>query len=112
MKNYPPTAISDDAWKAVEFIFMKDDLPCLPKGSSGDGFSPKTIETTKRGFEIDGTMSFMKGGHDGGFLDHPLHLCLAKPLFSSTESVTSKKIDEAKISEAYFDGDVLCVTVG
>ena len=109
MKTYPLTALSKDAWKEINFIFWRNEVSCLPKGSAGDGFLAETIETTKRGVEIYGIMTFLGGSR--GCFEHPMVLCLSRPRFSSVESVVPDKIRESEISSAEIDGKTLYVTV-
>lgn len=109
MKTHPLTALSEDSWKEIDFIFWRNEVSCLPKGSTGDGFLAENIETTKRGVEIQGRMTFLGGS--SGYFEHPMLLCLSRPRFSSIESVIPDKIRVAEISEAELDRKTLYVTV-
>ncbi|MEM1083118.1 MAG: hypothetical protein AAGI48_03280 [Verrucomicrobiota bacterium] len=109
MKTHALTELPKDAWQEIDFIFWRNEVPCLPSGSSGDGFLPENIETTKRGVEIDGTMTFLGGSR--GYFEHPMVLCLGRPRFSSIESVTQAKLRSASISEAEIDDGTLYITV-
>ncbi|MCB1232564.1 MAG: hypothetical protein KDN19_20115 [Verrucomicrobiae bacterium] len=114
MKSYPYTAIDDEAWKAIAFVFWRDGIDALPPGTSGDGLSRSNfcVETNKDGVEITGEMSFMSGGHDAKFFSHPICLLLNRPRFTNVGSVTAKKIIAAEIVESYFEGDTLIVALG
>jgi hypothetical protein len=109
VKTHNLSSLPEDAWKEIDFIFWRNEVPCLPRGSTGDGFLPENIETTKRGVEIYGRMTFLDGG--SGCFEHPMVLCLSRPRFTSIESLLPKKIRTATISKAEFDGDTLCITV-
>ena len=105
MRTYPFTAIEDDAWKSIEMVFWRHEIPCLPKGSSGDGFDPKRIETNKYGVEIFGNMTFLRGGGS-------MVLCFLRPTINSVASITSKKVEPADLKDAYFENEVLVVSLG
>ena len=109
MKSHKLSSLPTDARKEIDFIFWRNEVPCLPKGSTGDGFLPENIETTKRGVEIYGRMTFLDGR--SGCFEHPMLLCLSRPRFSSIQSLIPDAIRKATISNAEFDGDTLNVTV-
>lgn len=110
MRTYPFTAIEDDAWKSIEMVFWRHEIPCLPKGSSGDGFDPKRIETNKYGVEIFGNMTFLRGG--GSMFAHKMALCFLRPTFNSVASIRAKKVETANLKDAYFENEVLVVSLG
>jgi hypothetical protein len=81
-------------------------LSSLPRGSTGDGVEPHSVECTKRGVEILGRIWFLpKGCYD-------LHLCLGRPHFSNLSSVTADAVRNLAVTEAWLDQQTLRVTAG
>jgi hypothetical protein len=105
LNKYPTTALSTELWREINFIFWRERVPCLPAGLTPDGIEAVTIETTKRGVEITGTMSFLPSG------SFALHLCLLRPSFSSVESVSVAKLSTSTITDASLDGQRLTISV-
>lgn len=106
MKKHHPSELSSEVWQQIEFIFWRHRLSCLPSGFTGDGVEPISIETTKRGIEIEGRIWFLPQGC------YDLHLCLARPHFTNISSVTAERVTEAIVSEAWLDRKTLRVTAG
>ena len=94
-----------EIWQEIEFIFWREQVPCLPSGTTGDGIEPVNIETTKRGVEISGTIWFLPDG------SYDLSLCLLRPGFSSIESVSVSKLRRAAIVDSSLEGHTLTITV-
>jgi hypothetical protein len=105
LNQYPTSAFTEDIWQEIDFIFWRELVPCLPFGVTPDGIEPVTIETTKRGIEISGTMSFLPAG------SYDLALCLSRPSFSSIESVSVLKLRRAAITNSSLEGHTLMITV-
>ena len=105
MKTYPTSAFASEVWRELDFVFWRERVPCLPAGLTPDGIEPVTIETTKRGIEIAGKMSFLPTG------SYALDLCLSRPSFSSVESVSVAKLRTSTITDARLDGQRLTISV-
>lgn len=93
------------------FAFWRHDLESLPQGSSCDGLDPLEIESTRRGVEIRARVWFLTGGNSSTNPCYELSLCLARPRFSSIESVTAEKLESAAISESVLEDGGLYVTM-
>lgn len=111
MKKLPPSAFSAEVWKEIMFAFWRHDLESLPQGSSCDGLDPLEIESTRRGVEIRARVWFLTGGNSSTNPCYELSLCLARPRFSSIESVTAEKLESAAISESVLEDGGLYVTM-
>ena len=109
MKDYPLSILSKECWREIDFFFRLCEIPCIDKGSSGDGFIAENIETNKRGVEITGVMTFLGG--KTGYFENRMVLCLSKPQFSSVQSITPEKIANAILAEAYIEGKLLYITI-
>ncbi len=109
LKTFPPSSLSSDVWKEIEFIFWRHKLDCL-SDSAYDGLDPLEIESTKRGVEIYGGVWFL-GGKDASNPRYEIILCLSRPRFSSLESVTVEKLRSASISSSEFEDGLLTVMV-
>jgi hypothetical protein len=105
LKKHSTSAFTEDIWREIDFIFWRELVPCLPSGVTPDGIDPVTIETTKRGVEITGTMSLLPAG------SYDLALCLSRPGFSSIESVSVSKLRRAAITDSSLKGHTLMITV-
>ena len=70
-----------------------------------DGIDADSIETTKRGVEISGTIWFLSTGK------YALHLCLSRPGFSSIESVSVSKVRRTTITDSSLERCTLKITV-
>jgi len=105
LKTYPTSAFASEVWRELDFIFWREHVPCLPAGLTPDGIEPVAIETTKRGVEITGTMSFLPTG------SYALGLCLSRPSFPSVESVSAAKLRTSTITDASLDGERLRISV-
>jgi hypothetical protein len=105
VKTYPTSAFASEVWRELYFVFRRERVPCLPADLTPDGIEPVTIETTKRGVEIIGTMSFLPSGSCA------LDLCLLRPCFSSVESVSVAKLRTSTITDASLDGQRLSISV-
>ncbi|WP_395737154.1 hypothetical protein [Prosthecobacter sp.] len=105
MKQYPTSAFSIEVWREIYGIFWRERIPCLPSDVTPDGIDPVAIETTKRGVEITGMMSFLESK------SCPLRLCLSRPVFSSVESVSVAKLRASTISDASLEGKRLSVSI-
>ena len=92
-------------------IFWKQDLACMPRGAASDGLDPIEIQSTKRGVEIHGGIWFLPGGRGSPNPRYELNLCLARPRFSSIESVTAEKLKSATISQSALEGGLLSITI-
>ena len=64
-----------------------------------------SVETTKRGVEISGSSWFLPTAN------YDLEFCLARPSFSSVESVTVAKLKKAIITESDLEGGTLRIVV-
>jgi hypothetical protein len=106
LKEYPTSAFSEEIWQEIDFIFWRESVSCLPAGRTGDGVEPVNVETTKRGIEISGRISFLPEG------SYDLELCLSRPDFSSIESVSVARLRQAVIVECGLEGRTLRVVVG
>jgi hypothetical protein len=105
LKKHPKNVFAEDIWQEIEFIFWRERIPCLPSGTTPDGVEPVFIETTKRGVEISGTMSFLPTG------SYDLNLCLSRPGFSTIESVGISKLRRATIIDSCLENRALKITV-
>lgn len=105
VKTYPTSAFAIEVWRELDFVFWRELIPGLPVGLTPDGIEAVTIETTKRGVEIIGTMSFIPSG------SFALYLCLSRPGFSSVESVSVAKLRTSTITGASLDGQRLSISV-
>jgi hypothetical protein len=105
LKKYPTSAFSKSIWQEIDFDFMREPVPCLPLGTSGDGLIPIGIEATKRGVEISGTIWFLPSA------SYDLSLCLARPSFSSIESVSVSKLRRAVITDSHLENHSLKITL-
>ena len=83
----------------------------MPRGAASDGLDPIEIQSTKRGVEIHGGIWFLPGGQGSPNPRYELNLCLARPRFSSIESVTVEKLKSANISEAALEEGLLSITI-
>jgi hypothetical protein len=106
LKKYPLNAFSDDLWEEIYSTFRRQHVPCLPRESAADSLDRHEIQTTKRGIEISGKISFLPKCQW-----YPLKLCLASPNFSSLEGVTIAKLRRAAIVDSHLEGGTLSVTV-
>lgn len=102
---------STEIWKEIEMIFWKQNLACMPRGAASDGLDPIEIQSTKRGVEIHGGIWFLPGGRGSPNPRYELNLCLARPRFSSIESVTVEKLRSATITESALEEDVIYITI-
>ena len=109
MKTYPLTSLSSEVWREIDFIFWRHEVPCLIKGSTGDGFIAENIETNKHGVVISGTMTFLGGR--SGYFEHPMVLQFTRPRFSSLDSISPEKVRKTIIADSGFDGKTLHVSV-
>lgn len=91
-------------------ILWREEIECMPKGSTTDGLVPLEIEVTKYGVEVRGGIWFLLGGRDKPNLQYELNLCLSRAQFPSVESVTVDKLRAATISEATFEDGLLSIT--
>lgn len=107
MKQHPTTVLSAEIWKEIEAIFWRHDLSCMPRGAACDGLEPIHIETTKEGVVIHGRMWFLMGGKDSTNPRFELILLLARPRFSSIQSVTARKLRSASIFHSSLENDLL-----
>jgi hypothetical protein len=106
MKKHPPSVFPAEVWQQIDFVFWRHELSSLPRGSTGDGVEPHSVECTKRGVEILGRIWFLpKGCYD-------LHLCLGRPHFSNLSSVTADAVRNLAVTEAWLDQQTLRVTAG
>ena len=106
MKKHNPSELSSEVWQQIEFIFWRYELSCLPSGFTGDGIEPISIETTKRGIEIEGRIWCLPEGC------YDLHLCLARPHFTNIPSVTPERVADVDVTEASLERKTLRVTAG
>ncbi len=83
----------------------------MPNGAATDGLDPQQIELTKLGVEIKGGIWFLLGGRDSSNPRYEMHMCLSRPRFSSSESVTIDKLRSASISESELEDGYLSITI-
>src|SRR5215204_3262564 len=98
MKKHQPNVFSKEIWKEIYFLLRRGDFECICRGAAVDGLDPLTVETTKRGVEIFGTVWFLNDGRKNP--NYGLHLCLVRPRFSSLNSVSIERLRKAAISDA------------
>lgn len=111
MKKRPPSIFGKEIWTQIEFIFRRHDLECLPKGAACDGLDAIEVESTKLGIEIRGGIWFLPGGRGSPNPRFDLNLTLARPRFSSIESVTVTKLGNAAISECSLEDGLLIIVI-
>jgi hypothetical protein len=111
VKKFPPSAFNKDVWRAIEMIFWRDEVQCMPKGSATDGLDPEEIETTKHGVEIRGGIWILLGGRSDPNPRYEMTMCLSRPRFSSIKSVTVDKLESATISDSELEDGLLTLTV-
>ncbi len=84
----------------------------MPRGAAFDGLDPVEVQSTKRGVEIHGEIWFLPGGRGSPNPRYELNLCLARPWFSSIESVTVEKLKSSTISESALEEGLLSIAIG
>ena len=92
-------------------VFWRQELSCMPKEAATDGLDPLEIESTKHGVEIRGGIWFLVGGQGSPNPRYELDLCLARPRFSSIDSVTVEKLRASTITESDFEDGFLSITI-
>ena len=112
MKKLPPNVFSSEIWQEIELVFRRHDLECLPIGASSDGLDPLEVEATKHGVEIRGCIWFLISGQENTNPRFEMNLCLSRPRFSSIQSVTAAKLEEAVIEECSLIDGFLEVVAG
>lgn len=111
MKRQAPNVLSNEVWTELETLFWNQQVP-LPSGTaSWDGFDIDEVESTKRGVEIRGGIWVLPGGPGSPNPRYDLHLCLARPRFSSIASVSVDKLKGAVISGSKLEGSRLYLTI-
>ena len=111
MKQYPTSELGREIWKEISLLLAGSHLQCLPQDWALDGEIPLGIETTKRGVVIRMDVWFLTGGNPQLNPQLEMELCLARPRFSTLQSVTVEKVRASNVEHSCLDGKALHVTL-
>lgn len=82
----------------------------MPEGEP-DGLEPVEIECTKRGVELRGGLGFFPDGPRSTNPTYGFNLCLARPRFTTLESVTLDRVRSLTVRESSFEDGFITATL-